>query len=856
MGGVHPLNELRTVLSRLVAVALVTGVTLGAGCTQSPEVRKQKALERAEVHLKDGKPNEAIIELRNTLQVDKDFVPALHALGRAYTAKLWYADAIRELKRAQTLAPDSVPIALDLGRASVDFGAWKEAGEQADKVLGREPGNRAGLEMPAAALLGQGKAAEALVVLDTIPAAQRGASQSVRGRALARLGKTAEAEQAFKAALAADPKDYRSLSGLGEISLSRRQWEEAAKLYGDAKAIQPGDPRIRLGLATAKAQLKKVPEAIQELESLDRRSRTFPVILALGTLYLQANRPTEAINLLPPVVQRLPQATDVRFLLASAYLANNQADYAIGEFETLVRENPKNTLVQYRLAQAFLRRGQAKEALARLDGIAKSFEKVAEYHLERGRAFMVLGRPDDAVKAVAVAQKLAPDWPQPYLLAGEIRLQQGDRSGAREMYVKAAELDASYAPAHMALGRLNEAEQKFDAALQEFDAAVAADPKSVATVRSKAGALVRQKKVKEAIQFVEAKVKEEPNNEALRTLLGAVYLVDKQYDKSGAAYKAAVDLDQRAVAPRLGFARVALAQQRKEEALTQLQSAVKIRPDHRVGLLLASLADKLGRAEVAVPALEAALKASPKQTDLVMVLSELYVRVGKYDQAIAGLSTLIAENPNLTAARIVRGQALLAKRDGAAALKDFTAVAQAHPKSAQAHYLLARSHVVLNQVNQAKKEYEEALKLDPKLENAKTELAVLSGAKLDQDVYTKRVAQLREAIKKDPRNVALRMALATDLITLRQTKEAQTELKQLLELSPSHPVANVTMAELLLAQGSADEGANYLRAALRGNPSHIRANVLLGRYLESRGEREEAIARYQAALRVNPNLWT
>ena len=122
----------------LVLLAMVAGVAAFSGCTQSPEVKKQKAVARAEAFLKSGKANEAIIELRNALQVDKDYVPALHALGRAYMAKAWYGDAVRELSRAQKAAPDQLPIAIDLGRASVESGNFPEADKQADFVLSRE----------------------------------------------------------------------------------------------------------------------------------------------------------------------------------------------------------------------------------------------------------------------------------------------------------------------------------------------------------------------------------------------------------------------------------------------------------------------------------------------------------------------------------------------------------------------------------------------------------------------------------------------------------------------------------------------------------------------------------------------
>jgi len=94
-----------TAAGRIWVVLLLTGLALlaGTGCNQSPEVKKQKALQRGEQYLKNGKANEAIIEFRNALQIDQNFLPAVQGLGRAYAAKSWNADAFREFQRAQKL---------------------------------------------------------------------------------------------------------------------------------------------------------------------------------------------------------------------------------------------------------------------------------------------------------------------------------------------------------------------------------------------------------------------------------------------------------------------------------------------------------------------------------------------------------------------------------------------------------------------------------------------------------------------------------------------------------------------------------------------------------------------------------
>jgi len=140
----------RCVLLGLLGVMVVS-------CSQSPEMKKQKALERGEAYLKAAKFNEAIIEFRNALQIDPELVPALQALGRAYTEKSWFVDAWRELTRAQKREPDSVPIAVDLGKVLIELGAWDEAEEQAQLISTRDPDNPQATTIRAGALLGRGK---------------------------------------------------------------------------------------------------------------------------------------------------------------------------------------------------------------------------------------------------------------------------------------------------------------------------------------------------------------------------------------------------------------------------------------------------------------------------------------------------------------------------------------------------------------------------------------------------------------------------------------------------------------------------------------------------------------------------
>src|SRR5215467_2050784 len=136
-----------------------------AGCTQDPNVKKQKYLEQGNRYYAQGKHNEAIIQLKNALQIDPSFSPAVQALARAYRAKAWNADALREWRRAVELDPGNVAAHAELAQVYLDFNAWDDALTEAETILASTADSAAGLYIKGAALQGKGQSKQALELL-------------------------------------------------------------------------------------------------------------------------------------------------------------------------------------------------------------------------------------------------------------------------------------------------------------------------------------------------------------------------------------------------------------------------------------------------------------------------------------------------------------------------------------------------------------------------------------------------------------------------------------------------------------------------------------------------------------------
>ena len=248
------------------------------------------------------------------------------------------------------------------------------------------------------------------------------------------------------------------------------------------------------------------------------------------------------------------------------------------------------------------------------------------------------------------------------------------------------------------------------------------------------------------------------------------------------------------------------------------------------------------------------MQAAPNQTSISLLLADLYVKAGRSDEAIALANRVLQARPAPRQARLVRGQALLTKGDGAAALREFQELVRSEPRWAEAHYHLAHAHRDLGRTADARAAYREALRLDPRLDLARLEMATLTGEALDEADMRRQIERLGTSLKEDPRNALLREALARTLLVAGRTREAHEELKALLEQAPLHLGANFLSARILFQEGRDAEAVSRLQVVLRANPDHVEARLLLARDLHRRGLLPEAIRHLEAIVTGHPRL--
>jgi CRISPR-associated protein Csy1 len=189
------------------------------------------------------------------------------------------------------------------------------------------------------------------------------ALHALHGMALERLGRTAQAEDSLRRAVAARPDLPEAAARLGELLLARRAGEEAAQSLRHALALRPDNVQWRNNLGVALRQVGKLDEAIAAFrQSLALRSDYLHAQNNLAAALWQAGQMDEAVAAYGRSIALAPQDFVAHFELGSGLLSVSRSDLAIPLLQRAVALEPRHLYARLDLASALEAAGRAEEA--------------------------------------------------------------------------------------------------------------------------------------------------------------------------------------------------------------------------------------------------------------------------------------------------------------------------------------------------------------------------------------------------------------------------------------------------------------------------------------------------------------
>jgi tetratricopeptide (TPR) repeat protein len=278
--------------------------------------------------------------------------------------------------------------------------------------------------------------------------------------ALEQQGKNAEAEEAWRAFLAAHPSNPEPYAHLGLLEARQEHYKKAVPLYRKALAMNPAVPGLRLNLGLALFKGGDLKEAIHE----------FSVLLA--------SEPASS-----PEIQRL------NMLIGMAHYGLAEYAEAVPYLKQAAAQNTQSLPLLLALAHSCL---WSKQTQCVMD----AYHQILALNSESAEADMLAGEALDEMK---------------------------DNAGAVQQFRAAVKANPKEPNAHFGLGYLLWAQKKYSEAAREFQAELANDPKHIQSMLYLADTDIQMNQMDDAKPLLERVEKMNPGIPLVHLDLGIVY---------------------------------------------------------------------------------------------------------------------------------------------------------------------------------------------------------------------------------------------------------------------------------------------------------------------------------------------
>lgn len=214
-------------------------------------------------------------------------------------------------------------------------------------------------------------------------------------------GESAQAFEAFQAAVRANPDFHDAHANLGSALIGRGDLTGALEAFTRARALDP----------------KNAEDAYH-----------------LGLIYYKLGRLEEAQREYEASLQIDPEDAEAHSNLGAVHQAAGRWEAARAEYEAALQRNPELAAAHYGLGQIYQRLGREREAIHSFQEAIRANATHLDAHL--ALAGIYLGRDDKAtaLKWFQAALRLAPDSPQGHFQVARLLDQVGRRSEALAAY--------------------------------------------------------------------------------------------------------------------------------------------------------------------------------------------------------------------------------------------------------------------------------------------------------------------------------------------------------------------------------------------------------------------------------------
>ncbi|NOX58923.1 MAG: tetratricopeptide repeat protein [Planctomycetes bacterium] len=695
------------------------------------------------------------------------------------------------------------------------------------------------------------------------------------------------------------PFHKSAFTGLVRSYVEKGEIADLVKRYEDIVAAMPDSTASKIVLSRLylrAGQAEKAADLLAQIEALPKTlardkskwsSYRAEVFQRVGKLELAKQ------VLVDGFTEARTTADRMRFAeaLADLHVRNGEKDRAAEVLTKLADQFSDQYLHRKRIANALAHRNLHDAAIAQYRSILKlpslQTDERCESLRDLGRALESVDRNNDAISVYTEALGLlsASHWLQEELHARIVHLYRASGrmdelvTYCRQQIERSPEQIASrtmLADVFAALGKMDEAKQTLVDAIRLFpkdrslsreliqllertnnESEVAAEYERVITQHADdvelyieyGQFLAAHKQLDAARSQWKHVLRTKVADTGLAQRLGNLFEAYEQYDDAVECYQRAIELNPRRPEGYTALAQLYFVQDNREEAVKTLKRMTDANAlDSAMQYAACQAYLGLGFNDEALAAIERATQLLPENSDYALVHSNLLVRSGRLDDALAVRHAALDKMQN--AVQRSRELNVIVSMYASAGMleklrRSEEQALQSDPESANSLMLLARAADFERNFVDAKKWLDRLIEVDPSHEEARRQLAKLQEALGDIDAATEQYQRLIELYPNRAR--ICYQAIADIKLRYNDRAGAIKTFEQMVQRSSDNATVLKDVAEQLVRLGEFDKGIANYELSLKLQPDRHDIRLEYAKALVEAGRLEDGLKMFKAA---------